>query len=271
MQKYTKNTTFVYCSDKMWKIIAIFARIIAEYFYQMNIPKSYFISLLVVAVVVLCVCFNNTLATMLIDIDKHLMLAFTFREHTWFDMFWYQYSRLATWLPLVLVLVVTMWIYNPNSIKKKILLFVAIALLVVVLDQISSGLIKPMVERFRPSHDESIAHALQYVNDYRGGKYGFVSGHATNIVGIVTWLCYMFRSRMARILFVVFAATMCYSRIYLSVHFPGDILCGSLLGFFVARFGMALLDKYGISFATNRQPWYVLGVYIATIIVLLFV
>lgn len=208
---------------------------------------------------------------MLIDVDKQMMLALTFRQHTWFDMFWYHYSRLGTWIPLVFVLLVTIWKYNPNDTKRKLLLFVAIAILVLVLDQISSGIIKPVVERFRPSHDVSISQSLQFVNGYRGGKYGFVSGHATNIVGIATWLCYMFRSRMARILFVVFAASLCYSRIYLSVHFPGDVLCGSLLGFFVARLGVALLDKYNISFTTTHNPWYVLATYLATIVALLVV
>ena len=110
---------------------------------------------------------------------------------------------------------------------------------------------------------------LQYVNDYHGGKYGFVSGHATNIVGIVTWLCYMFRTHLSRVLFIVFGATLCYSRIYLGVHFPGDILCGSLLGFFIARFGIALLQKYNLMFTTDRQPWFVLAAYILTAIVLM--
>lgn len=234
----------------------------------MNLPKSYFISLAIVVSVVLCVCVCPMLNSYLVEADRWLMLAFTFRRHTSFDMFWYHYSHLSTWIPLVAVLLGTMWAFNPNGVRKKILLFVAVAALVAVADQLSSGLIKPLVERYRPSHDDAISQSLQYVNGYRGGKYGFVSGHAANIVAIVTWLCCIFRSRMARALFVVFAAAMCYSRIYLSVHFPGDVVCGSLLGYFVARFGMALLQKYGISYVTDRRPWYVLWVYAATILVL---
>lgn len=222
--------------------------------------------------VILCIVSTGTVLTgYLIDMDKSLMLALTFREHTCLDMFWYHYSRLSTWLPLVLVLLVTIWLCHGGSVRRKVLLFLSIALLVLLLDQVSSGLIKPLVERLRPSHDESICHSLRYVNGYRGGRYGFVSGHATNIVGIVTWLCYMFRTYMARLLFVTFAVTLCYSRIYLGVHFPGDIVCGALLGFVIARCGVVPLRRYGIMFTTDRQPWFVLAAYLLTVAVLLTV
>lgn len=235
----------------------------------MNISKSQYFLVAAIVIVVLCVCISTTLLDFLVATDKSLMLALTFREHTCLDMFWYHYSRLSTWLPLVTVLLVTIWIGHVGSNRQKIYLLIAIALLVLVLDQTSSGLIKPIVERLRPSHDETINGSLQFVNGYRGGRYGFVSGHATNIVGITTWLWFMFRSRMARLLFVFFAATLCYSRVYLGVHFPGDILCGAMLGYVIARFSVELLRKYDIMFTTNKEPWFVLGTYLLTVVLLL--
>lgn len=237
----------------------------------MSISKPLYFLVAALVVVVCCVCMSTSLLAFLVDADKSLMLALTFREHTCLDLFWFHYSRLQCWLPLVLVLLGTIWVRNDGDKRRKIYLMVAIALLVVVLDQVSSGVIKPIVERWRPSHDETINGSLQFVNNYRGGRFGFVSGHATNIVGITTWLWFMFRNRVARLLFIFFAATLCYSRIYLGVHFPGDIICGAMLGFLIARFSVVLLYKYDIMFTTDKAPWAVLGTYLLTVAVLLIV
>lgn len=237
----------------------------------MDISKPQYFLVVAVVIIVCGVCMSATLMNFLVETDKSLMLALTFRRHTCLDMFWYHYSRLSTWLPLVAVLLATIWVRHDGGNRQKIYLFVAIAMLVLVLDQTSSGLIKPLVERLRPSHDETINGSLQFVNGYRGGRYGFVSGHATNIVGITTWLWFMFRTRMARLLFLFFAATLCYSRVYLGVHFPGDIVCGALLGFLIARFSMVLLQKYNIMFTTGKEPWPVLATYLLTVAALLAV
>ena len=92
---------------------------------------------------------------------------------------------------------------------------------------------------------------------------------ATNIVGIATWLCHIFRSRIARAVFIIFAVTLCYSRIYLGVHFPGDIICGSILGYTLARIAIALLSGRNILFTTDRTPWMVLAAYLLTVVSLL--
>ena len=220
-------------------------------------------------ILVCSIAMSTTLTAFLVSADKSLMLTLTFREHTSFDMFWFYYTKLSCWIPLVTVLLFTLWIWHPSDNRHRLLLMVSIALLILVLDQTSSGLIKPFVERLRPSHDSTISEYLNYVNSYRGGRYGFVSGHATNIVGITTWLCHIFRTKVARAVFRLFAVTLCYSRIYLGVHFPGDIICGSILGYVLASLAIALLAGRNILFTIDRTPWMVVGTYLLTVVSLL--
>jgi undecaprenyl-diphosphatase len=170
----------------------------------------------------------------LIWLDKWMEVKINSCNTPWFDRFWFQFTSRWTWVPLMVVTLYSLFRACKGSVKRK-LVFVLVSLLVVVLlDQLSSGVIKPLVQRLRPSHDPSICYLLHFVDGYRGGRYGFVSGHATNIVGIATWLCLLFRQQWLRIACLVFAVALCYSRLYLGVHFPGDVLCGALLGNVIA-------------------------------------
>ena len=236
---------------------------------QMKISRTQYLLISAAIILVCSIAMSTTLTAFLVSADKSLMLTLTFREHTSFDMFWFYYTKLSCWIPLVTVLLFTLWIWHPSDNRHRLLLMVSIALLILVLDQTSSGLIKPFVERLRPSHDITISEYLNYVNSYRGGRYGFVSGHATNIVGITTWLCHIFRTKVARAVFILFAVTLCYSRIYLGVHFPGDIICGSILGYVLASLAIALLAGRNILFTIDRTPWMVVGTYLLTVVSLL--
>ena len=115
--KLHKKKILMAYAMKISKIIYIFAHPKSQPFIFMNLPKSYFISLFVVIAIVVCACFSSSLLTTLVDADKSVMLALTFRQHTCFDMFWYRYSKLGTWIPMVVVLLATMWVYNPNDLS----------------------------------------------------------------------------------------------------------------------------------------------------------
>lgn len=178
----------------------------------------------------------NELLPYLDMMDKKLLLVLNYIGTERADFFWYHYSQLQTWYPMIIMILVACIKYNHGSLKKKMLYILVLVLLLVVLDQLSSGVIKPLVGRLRPSHDPSISNLLHYVNNYRGGTYGFLSGHATNVTGLTTWLCLTFRHRFTRIVLILFAVLMCYSRIYLGVHYPGDVIAGAILGFSLSWF-----------------------------------
>lgn len=108
-----------------------------------------------------------------------------------------------------------------------------LALSILLADQLSSGLIKHLVERLRPTHDPALQDAVHVVAGYRGGPYGFVSSHAANFFALTTLITLVTRQRMVGACLLLWTLMQCYSRVYLGVHYPGDILGGMVVGVFV--------------------------------------
>lgn len=166
----------------------------------------------------------------LLELDTQLLVLLNGKGNVWLDAFWMIYTNRLTWLPIFILMIVILWRTGDGNWRYKALQLLLLIVVLALLDQISSSLLKPLVGRLRPSHDPATAGLLHYVNDYRGGLYGFPSGHATTSAGIATWLWLSFKNRFARICFVFFAMAMGYSRIYLGVHYPLDVLVGFALG-----------------------------------------
>lgn len=202
--------------------------------------------------------------------DARAMVLLNFNGGTVADRFFYGYSQMKTWLPLVTVLAGYTLVWHQGSWRDRLLLLVIIAAMLTFTDQLSSGIIKPLAARPRPSHNLVLAPMLHYVNGYHGGHYGFVSGHATNICCLVTFLSYIYRNKIMRAVLVLFAVTICYSRIYLGVHYLGDILCGALLGITVARLVITVCPSRLLQ-RHDRCPMGVVAVWVATMTVLLLV
>jgi len=201
--------------------------------------------------------------TELVSLDRHLMLLLNFDGGKWIDTFWYTFSDGRIWFPLFAVCLFMLWKTCQGTVRHKILFIIIFSLILVAADQLSSGVIKPLVGRLRPSHDPAIDNMLHYVNDYHGGLHGFVSGHATNTVAITTWLWLIFKDKRTRICMAIFALFTCYSRIYLGVHYPGDIICGAILGFMLAYFIFMFTGKY-FTIGTYKRPYLILIVLFVT-------
>lgn len=138
-------------------------------------------------------------------------------------------SERFSWVPLYVVLAVLMIL----KFKWRLLILAPfVTLLVISSDQISVHLFKDVFMRLRPCHNPLIADLVHTVNNHCGGQYGFVSSHAANTFALACFVGLVLKNHFKWMLpfMLSWAAIVSYSRIYLGVHYPGDILGGALLG-----------------------------------------
>ena len=164
----------------------------------------------------------------LIDIDKQVMLALNGSDSLYMDGVMKIFTTTSVWIPVAAVLLFV--VLKNNTPRGSLLAVLAVALTILACDQISSGLIKPIVARLRPSHDPSFMHLIDTFNGYRSGSYSFTSSHACNSFGIFTIIALIIRNRALSLSLLLWACINSFSRIYLGVHYPGDILCGAIVG-----------------------------------------
>lgn len=162
------------------------------------------------------------------DIDSALLVWGNSFHNPFFD-------RLMPWLtnPLVWLPLFVWWFYEVYHVHGRKLwqILVCIAVLIFATDR-SSVLIKDSVKRYRPTHNLLIKDKVHVVNDYRGGEYGYVSSHAANSFALAFFLFFMLKpsNRLTKASIFGWALLFCYTRIYLGVHYPFDLLSGALLG-----------------------------------------
>ena len=190
----------------------------------------------------------------LLHIDTEILLAINGWHAPWADTLMWIISAKTTWIPLYLLLIgLLVWRYRqpaPTPIKwlqkvpACVLMIVVIALAVGAADFIASGILKDWVARPRPSRVPELEGVLHLVNGYKSGRYGFVSSHAANTMAVALLFSLIWRNKIATCGLMLWVAANCYSRMYLGVHYPTDILGGLIVGSLVAVVGYWLLDRY---------------------------
>jgi len=177
--------------------------------------------------------------------DKQAIVFLNGFHADWLDPIVYYVTMTEFWIPLYIYLLYL--IFRDNG-KQGWLVMAAVVVCILLTDRITSGLMKPFFERLRPSNNPELT--LHLVYGYHGGKYGFASSHAANTMGIALFIFLLMRQQYRYIwLMFVWAAVMCYTRIYLGVHYPGDILAGTVVGlasgYAAFRFWQWLTHRYG--------------------------
>jgi undecaprenyl-diphosphatase len=166
---------------------------------------------------------------MLERLDQQLFLFINSSNSPFFDQVMHILSGKLIWVPLYLAILIFLGV----KYKRKFFVILIFIILAATLSDQSSVLVKNIVHRLRPCHEPSISGLVHLINGECGGLYGFVSSHATNSFDVALLSLLFIKKRWYSISIVIWALIIGYSRIYLGVHYPGDVLCGSILGAFI--------------------------------------
>lgn len=188
----------------------------------------------------------------ILQIDTELLLLINGWHADWADRLMWIISAKATWVPLYVLLIgLLVWKYRQPAtaprllwLKKVpacVLMIVLILAVVGMADFVASGILKDWVARPRPTRVPELEGVLHLVNGYKSGMYGFASSHAANTMACGLFFSLIWRKRIATCGLMLWVAMNCYSRIYLGVHYPLDIIGGLAIGAILAAAGYALL------------------------------
>ena len=165
----------------------------------------------------------------LIEFDKQLLLTVNGSDSLFIDGLAMTLTKAATWIPLYVSLFY-MVLRNNDKAMKVLLILACAGLCVFFAGSLDDMIVKPSVARWRPTHDPEIGALVDTVNDYRGGNYGFFSAHASNTFSIAIFFSLLVRNRLLTGFLIFWSLVNCWTRMYLGVHYPGDILVGLLWG-----------------------------------------
>lgn len=181
------------------------------------------------------------------QLDKELFLYLNDMQSPFWDAIMVFVSEKLVWIPFYLGIIgYLVWRYRRQSMAMLLMAVAAIGLA----DFVASGIFKPYFLRLRPCHDPSLAEFVNIVEGC-GGQFGFMSSHAATSFALAVFFNLILSDRylIFKIVLVAWAVVVSYSRIYLGVHFPGDIIGGALLGSF-----LAYVSSLGYNIILNKYP-----------------
>lgn len=163
------------------------------------------------------------------DIDARLLLIVNGAHSPFFDAVMWCISGRWIWIPFYAVLAYLL--FRRMSWKRASICLVTIGLIILAADQTCATLIRPEIGRLRPANlNNPLSSFVHVVNGYRGGRYGFPSCHAANTFALAVFMSLVIRHKWFTVMMFSWAFIVSYSRMYLGVHYFGDLFCGATIG-----------------------------------------
>jgi undecaprenyl-diphosphatase len=167
---------------------------------------------------------------MLEHLDQQLFLFLNSLNSPFLDKVMHAISETVIWAPLYLAIL----IYLGFKYKRKFLVILLFLIFAITLsDQVSVHLFKNIFHRLRPCHEPALVGMVHLVRGECGGLYGFVSSHASNCFNVALLSLMLVKKRWFSVCMLIWASVIGYSRVYLGVHYPGDVICGAMVGAFI--------------------------------------
>lgn len=180
---------------------------------------------------------------MLERLDRALLLKINAMHTPFMDgMMWFMsYS----WPTVAIIIAVAIAYYRKYAIKKTIEFLLGCAIVFACTD-LSTNLVKHAVKRYRPTHNLEIKTQVHTINGYHGGQYGFFSSHAANTFSVITYVffCAHWIRNKFRLLIFVYPMLVMYSRMYLGVHYPSDVMTGAISGLFFGWLVFYIMNRH---------------------------
>ncbi|MEM6631774.1 MAG: phosphatase PAP2 family protein [Bacteroidota bacterium] len=174
------------------------------------------------------------------QIDYYMLDLLNFDGPPFLDTLMYGISEKVFWVPFYLLLLI--WVGTQYRWQHAGMLLVLAVIAVALSDQTASGFFKPWIQRYRPCRSEAdLPFQIYLVHNKCGGAYGFISSHAANFFAMATVIAGFLNRPKIRAIAYLSAVLVSYSRIYLGVHFPGDVLGGAIIGI---GWGLVIMSLY---------------------------
>ena len=196
-----------------------------------------------------------------LELDRQILAFFNGSDSLFIDGIAMTLTSGLTWIPLYLGLFYLV-IKNNETMAQVALIVGCAALCLFLAFGLTDYIVKPLVARWRPTNDPIIKYTIDVVNNYRESKFGFFSAHAANTMSITVFFSLLVRNRKCTIVLLTWSLLMCWTRLYLGVHYPGDILCGMAWGATVGMFVYLLYKR--VYFKISPKLNYVSTQYTAT-------